>query len=257
MFTVDAWSDGLRWWPFPDGAPWTFSYTGGSNQLWASDISYHNNRYYMYYAASTFGSQHSAIFLATSPTVASGAWTNQGLVIATGSGDDYNAIDPNLIVDDQGRWWLSLGSFWTGIKLIGIDPRTGLRDGNTLISLARRTGGSTAIEASYIFKHGNYYYLWVSFDLCCRGADSTYRIMVGRSTSVTGPYLDRNGTPMMSGGATQVLASHGSIHGSGGEGVFYDSDTDVLIYHYYADSGASYLGINLLGYDNAGWPFVY
>ncbi|GAA5194674.1 hypothetical protein GCM10023322_59630 [Rugosimonospora acidiphila] len=242
---------------FPNGASWTLPYTGGSNQLWAPDISYHNGKYYLYYAASSFGSQNSAIFLATSTTGASGSWTNQGLIISTSSSNNYNAIDPNLIVDDQGRWWLDFGSFWTGIKLIPLDPATGKRSGTSITGIAQRTGGTTAIEAPYIFKHGSYYYLWVSFDLCCQGASSTYRIMVGRSTSVSGPYTDRNGTAMTAGGGTQVLAGHGSIHGPGHEAVLSDVDANVLVYHYYADSGASYLGINLLGYDSAGWPFVY
>jgi len=241
---------------FPGGASWTLSYTGNSNQLWAPDISYHNGRYYVYYAASTFGSNHSAIFLATSTTGASGSWTNQGLVIASASSDNFNAIDPNLVVDAQGRWWLSLGSFWTGIKLVQLDPSTGKRLNTSITGIAQR-GGSTAIEAPFIFQHGAYYYLWVSFDLCCKGASSTYRIMVGRSTSVTGPYLDRNGTAMTAGGGTQVLAGHGSIHGPGHQAVISDTDGDILVYHYYADSGASFLGINRLGYDGAGWPFVY
>jgi arabinan endo-1,5-alpha-L-arabinosidase len=240
---------------FPGGASWTTSYTGGSRNLWAPDISYRNGRYYLYYSASTFGSNHSAIFLATSTTGASGSWTNQGLVIESRTSDNFNAIDPNLVVDSGGRWFLSLGSFWSGIKLVALDPSTGKRSDGTIRAIAGRNGG--AIEAPYIFKHGSYYYLWVSFDLCCRGASSTYRIMVGRSTSVTGPYVDRNGTAMTSGGGTQLLASHGSIHGPGHQAVFADTDSDVLAYHYYANSGASYLGINLIGYDSAGWPFVY
>lgn len=242
---------------FPGGASWTLSYTGGSNALWAPDISYHNGKYYMYYAASTFGSNHSGIFLATSTSGASGSWSNQGLVIETTTSSNYNAIDPNLVVDTSGNWWLTLGSFWTGIKLIRLNPSTGLRADSSLVSLAQRTGSTTAIEASFIFHHGSYYYLWVSFDLCCRGASSTYRIMVGRSTSVSGPYVDRNGTRMTSGGGTQVLAGHGSIHGPGGQSVIADTDANVLFYHYYANSGASFLGINLIGYDSAGWPFVY
>jgi arabinan endo-1,5-alpha-L-arabinosidase len=242
---------------FPGGASWTLPYTGGGNQLWAPDISYHNGQYYVYYAASTFGSQHSAVFLATSPTGASGSWSNQGLVISTASGDTFNAIDPNLVVDDQGRWWLTLGSFWTGIKLVQLDPATGKRANTAITAVAQRTGGSTAIEAPYVFHHGAYYYLWVSFDLCCRGASSTYRIMVGRSTSVTGPYLDRNGTAMTAGGGTEVLAGHGSVHGPGHQAVLADSDADILVYHYYADSGASFLGINRIAYDAAGWPSVY
>ncbi|MEV4110671.1 arabinan endo-1,5-alpha-L-arabinosidase [Nonomuraea sp. NPDC049695] len=242
---------------FPNGAPWTTSYTGGSANLWAPDISYRNGRYYLYYSASTFGSRNSAIFLATSPTGASGTWTNQGLIISTTSSSNYNAIDPNLIVDAQGRWWLAFGSFWTGIKLIQLDPATGKRLGTSITGLAQRTGGTTAIEAPFVFRHGSYYYLWVSFDACCQGASSTYRIMVGRSASITGPYVDRNGVAMTSGGGTQVLAGHGSIHGPGHQAVIPDVDAEVLFYHYYADNGASLLGINLLGYDSAGWPFVY
>ena len=242
---------------FPGGASWTTAYTGGSNQLWAPDLSYRNGQYYMYYAASSFGSSHSAIFLATSTTGASGSWTNQGLVIETTTSSNYNAIDPNLIVDSAGQWWLSLGSFWTGIKLIQLNPSTGKRLDTTVRGIAQRTGSSTAVEAPFIFRHGAYYYLWVSFDLCCQGASSTYRIMVGRSTSITGPYTDRNGAAMTSGGGTQVLAGHGGIHGPGGQVVIADTDADVLVYHYYADNGAPLLGINLIGYDSAGWPYVY
>ncbi|SDR21450.1 family 43 glycosylhydrolase [Thermostaphylospora chromogena] len=240
---------------FPGGAPWAHPYTDGGDNLWAPDITYVNGRYYMYYSASTFGSNRSAIFLATSTTGASGSWTNQGLVIESRSSDDFNAIDPNLMIDDQGRWWLSFGSFWSGIKMVRLDPATGKRMDTTVHSIAGRNGG--AIEAPFIHKHGDYYYLYVSFDLCCRGASSTYRIMVGRSTSVTGPYLDRDGVALTAGGGTQILAGHGSIHGPGHQAVLADDDGDVLFYHYYADNGASLLGINKIGYDSAGWPFVY
>ena len=240
---------------FPNGASWTTAYTGGSRSLWAPDISFHNGKYYLYYSASTFGSNHSAIFLATSTTGASGSWTNQGLVIESATSDNFNAIDPNLLVDSSGQWSLTFGSFWSGIKQITLNAGTGKRSGSTLRSVAGRGGG--AIEAPFVFKHGSYYYLWVSFDLCCKGAASTYRIMVGRSTSPAGPFVDRGGVAMTSGGGTQILAGHGSIHGPGHQAVIADSDADVLVYHYYADSGASYLGINLLGYDSAGWPYVY
>ena len=239
---------------FPNGAPWTTSYTGGSRNLWAPDLSYQGGRYLMYYSASTFGSNRSAIFLATSSTGAAGSWTNQGLVIESRTSDNFNAIDPNLVVDANGRWWLSFGSFWSGIKLIALDPATGKRSDSTVRAIAGRNGG--AIEAPVIVRRGGYYYLWVSFDLCCRGASSTYRVMVGRSASITGPYVDRNGVAMTSGGGTEMLAGHGSIHGPGHQALLADSDADALFYHYYADNGASLLGINLVGYEN-GWPFVY
>lgn len=239
---------------FPNGAPWTTTYTGGDTNLWAPDISYHNGQYYLYYSASTFGSSRSAIFLATSSTGASGSWTNQGLVIESFDNSDYNAIDPNLVVDAQGNWWLAFGSFWSGIKMVALNSGTGKPSNSNLISLASRGGG--AIEAPFITRNGNYYYLWVSFDKCCQGASSTYRIMVGRSTSVTGPYVDKSGTAMMDGGATQMMSSHDSIHGPGGCSVFTDNDADVLVYHYYNDAGTAQLGINLIRYDN-GWPVIY
>jgi arabinan endo-1,5-alpha-L-arabinosidase len=249
---------GLVW---PSGAPWTDTYTGTSNgNLWAPDISLHNGKYYLYYAASSFGSNRSAIFLATSSNGMPGTWTNQGLVYSTTTSSNHNAIDPNLYVGTDGRWWLSLGSFWTGIKQIQLDPTTGKRlAGSTLLNSLAARPGSTALEAPALFRHGSYYYLFMSWDLCCRGASSTYRIMVGRSTSVNGPFVDRNGTALTSGGGTQLLASSGRYIGPGGQSVISDTDSDLLIYHYYdgQDNGTAKLGINLLGWDSSGWPHVH
>jgi arabinan endo-1,5-alpha-L-arabinosidase len=220
---------------FPNGAAWTTTYTKGDKNLWAPDLSYHNGQYYMYYSASSFGTSRSAIFLAVSKTGASGSW--------------YVATD--------GKWWLSFGSFWGGLKLVELSPSTGKPiNANNLISIAARPNNGGAIEAPVITKHGNYFYLWAAFDSCCKGVDSTYRTMVGRSTSITGPYVDKAGVSMMNGGGTQLLASHGDIHGPGHPAVFTDSDADVLVYHYYNKVGTAQLGINLIRYDN-GWPTVY
>jgi arabinan endo-1,5-alpha-L-arabinosidase len=237
---------------FPGGTPWANTYTDNSPHLWAPDLSYRNGQYWMYYSASTFGSNRSAIFLATSPTGNAGSWTHRGLVIESRTGDNVNAIDPNLVVDDQGRWWLDFGSFWSGIKMIQLNPATGLRLDSSITGIA----SSSAIEAPFIVKRGNYYYQYVSFDFCCQGARSTYRVMVGRSTSVTGPYVDRAGRAMTAGGGTEILAGHGGIHGPGHQAVLADTDGDVLFYHYYADNGAALLGVNRLVYDSAGWPRV-
>jgi len=247
---------------FPSGASWTDAYTGTSNgNLWAPDLTYIGGKYLMYYAASSFGSNKSAIFLASSTTGTPGSWTNQGLVYSSTTSSDFNAIDPNLIVDQGGKWWLSLGSFWTGIKMIQLDPGTGkqLSSNTTRYSLAQRSGSSTAIEAPSILYHAGYYYLFTSWDLCCKGTSSTYRIAVGRSTAITGPYKDQAGTLLTSGGGTIILASHGTIIGPGGQSVLPDSDADVLVYHYYdgADNGTAKLGINLLGWDSSAWPYVY
>jgi arabinan endo-1,5-alpha-L-arabinosidase len=81
--------------------------------------------------------------------------------------------------------------------------------------------------------------------------------MVGRSSSITGPYVDRSGRAMTSGGGTEILAGHGSIHGPGHQAIVPDADADVIYYHYYADNGSPLLGINLIGWDSASWPYVY
>jgi arabinan endo-1,5-alpha-L-arabinosidase len=242
----------------PGGATWAGAY-GNDTDVWAPDVSYRNGVYWLYYAVSSFGSNHSAIGLATSTTAKPGSWTDKGLVYASQSTDNFNAIDPALTVDASGRWWLSFGSFWSGIKMIQINPATGkqLASNTTRYSIAERPSPD-AEEASYTYAHGGYYYLFASFDYCCRGTSSTYRIMVGRSTSPAGPYVDESGAPMMNGGGTQILATHGNVIGPGGQSVLHDAGGDLLVYHYYAANlnGTPALGLNLLGWDSAGWPYV-
>jgi len=249
-----AWTSVGNVWP-TGGYSWTDTYTGtSSGSLWAPDCTYKNNQFYLYYAASSFGSQKSAIFFATSTTGAPGSWTNQGLVTSTSSSNNYNAIDPSLVIDGS-NWWLVLGSFWTGIKLIPLSSSTGKPSSSTVYSLATRTANGGAIEAPGIFKSGSYYYLFTSWDTCCAGTSSTYNIRVGRATSITGPYVDASGVALTSGGGTLVLASHSSIIGPGGQSVYQDTDAVVLVYHWYT-STTSNLGINLLDFSS-GWPVAY
>jgi arabinan endo-1,5-alpha-L-arabinosidase len=214
----------------------------------------------MYYAVSTFGSNKSAIGLAASTTGLPGSWTDYGTVYTSTTSSDYNAIDPNLFVDGDGKWWLSFGSWWTGLKMIQIDPGTGkqLSSNTTRYSLASRPTGTKAVEAPYIVKRNGYYYLFASYDTCCAGTGSTYKVKVGRATSVTGPYYDKNGVSMMNNGGTPVLESHGRYIGPGGQSVMSDSDGDLIVYHYYDgnDNGTPKLGINLLNWSS-GWPVAY
>jgi arabinan endo-1,5-alpha-L-arabinosidase len=240
----------------PGGAQWAGPYNGGNpNAIWAPDISFHNGVYRLYYSVSTFGSNRSAIGLATSSTGQPGSFADQGMVYASAPGDNYNAIDPSLLVDTQNRWWLAFGSFWTGIKMIRIDPATGRQStaDQTRYSLASRP--DTQIEAPMIVSNGGFYYLFVSVGLCCRGVDSTYRVLVGRSTSPTGPYLDRSGQDMRNGGGTELLATHGRVIGPGGASVMPDPGGDLLVYHYYDGqaNGAVRLGLNRITWQD-GWP---
>ncbi|KAF9568809.1 glycoside hydrolase family 43 protein [Agrocybe pediades] len=239
---------------FPNGAPWTDQYTGTSNgNLWAPDCTYLNGQFYLYYAASSFGSQNSAIFFAKSSTGQPGSFTNLGLVTSTSSANNYNAIDPNLLIDG-GNWLLSLGSFWTGIKEMALSPSTGKLASSTVTSLAQRTANGGAIEASVIYKHGSFYYLFTSWDKCCQGTSSTYNIRVGRSISPTSGFVDQAGVALTSGGGTLVLGTHDNIVGPGGQDLMDDADGPILVYHYYTSAG-SFLGINRLDFSS-GWPVV-
>jgi arabinan endo-1,5-alpha-L-arabinosidase len=235
---------------------WVYTYNSDGD-IWAPDVSYRDGKYLMYYTASSFGSNKSAIALASSTTGAPGSWTNQGIVYSSTTSDDYNAIDGNLVVDASNRWWLAFGSYWSGIKLIQIDPSTGkqLASNTSRYNLATRASPG-AVEAPFIYRANGWYYLFVSFDACCQGAASTYKIAVGRASQITGPYLDKSGVDMRSGGGSVIHSSQGSMHGPGGQSVINDADGDIIVYHYYDDAGTPRLGINRLGYDSSGWPVV-
>ncbi|KAF8587036.1 glycoside hydrolase family 43 protein [Ramaria rubella] len=234
---------------------WTTTYTLTSNgNIWAPDCHYIDGQFYLYYAASSFGSQNSGIFFAKSTTGLPGSWTNEGLVTSTTTSNNYNAIDPNLFIDSSGAWHLTLGSFWTGIKQMSLGSSTGKLSSTTVTSVAERTADGGAIEAGFVFQNGTFYYLFTSWDLCCQGTSSTYNIRVVRGTSPTGPFTDQSGVAATAGGGTLVLGTHGSIIGPGGQSVFSDNDGPIMVYHYYTSSG-SLLGINRLDFSS-GWPVV-
>ncbi len=246
---------------------WAVEDVPGVRGLWAPDVSYFDGKYHVYYSVSTFGSNRSSIGLATNATLDPSSdayrWVDQGKVIGSVASDDWNAIDPNVVLDETGQPWLSFGSFWSGIKLRRLDRATGMLDAKdqTLYSLAGRSreGGSPgAIEAPFIVRRNGSYYLFVSFDFCCKGKDSTYNVRVGRSSKVTGPYTDRDGKDMRQGGGTAVLASDGRWRGPGHCSVIRVKDRDLLVYHAYdADArGVPTLRIDPLVWDAQGWPSV-
>lgn len=263
-------STDLRAWQFNGdvlgGVPaWAQQAIPGVQDLWAPDISFFNGRYHLYYSASTFGSGRSAVGLATNPSLDPGSpdydWTDQGLVIESQEADDFNAIDPNIILDQSSAPWLVLGS-WndTGIRLRRIDPDTGMPSSldPTLYSLADRPAASHAIEAPYIIFRNGFYYLFVSFDRCCQGLASTYNVRVGRSLAITGPYADRAGNSMLTGGGTLLLSGTTNWRGPGHNAIVEDGGQTYIVYHSYsgADNGRPYLRISPLDWDASGWPSV-
>jgi len=272
-------SDDLHHWTrcgevFPEIPEWIQKTSPETRELWAPDISYFDGLYHLYYAFSAFGKNTSGIALATNQTLDQSSpkykWVDHGLVIRSYATDDFNCIDPNLVLDAKGDAWLAFGSFWSGIKMRKLDRSTGMlsKTDTKLYSLASRGAKNSgprdpnlppdneAVEAPFVFHHGDDYYLFVSWDLCCRGTKSTYRTMVGRSKSVTGPYVDETGKPMMDGGGTQILFPNKQWLGPGGESLLHLPHEDLIVFHAYsAGNGLPSLHISTLGWKD-GWPQV-
>jgi arabinan endo-1,5-alpha-L-arabinosidase len=258
---------------FPGVPDWIKKVSPETKDLWAPDPSYFNGVYHIYYAYSAFGKNTSGIALVTNKTLDPSSpdfkWMDQGVILVSKVEDDFNAIDPNIAFDTDGRAWLSFGSFWSGIKMREIDPATGklLTSDTKLYSLATRKrpanppanppglpGNWQAVEAPVVVHHGDYYYLFVSFDLCCRGVKSTYRTMVGRAKIITGPYVDASGTAMLKGGGTQLLGGNSRWIGPGGESVLQQRQGDIIVFHAYdGKTGTPSLQISSLTWKN-GWP---
>jgi arabinan endo-1,5-alpha-L-arabinosidase len=259
-------SRNLRQWSytgtvFATKPAWITSTLGSIPNLWAPDISFFSGLWHLYYAGSSFGSNNSVIGLATTPTLDPSSpryhWTDRGLVFQTTTSDDFNAIDPSLVTAADGGKWLVLGSFWSGIKLLQLDATTGkpASSSPTVYSLAQRPAPD-AEEGAGITYHDGYYYLFVSFDSCCQGIGSSYRIMVGRSVSVTGPYVDPNGTAMMNGGGMELQGSDEGMIGPGSSSIYQDGSRDYLVYHYYDafDAGNPWVQVRPLVWLPSGWP---
>jgi arabinan endo-1,5-alpha-L-arabinosidase len=246
---------------------------GFRGHIWAPDISFLDGTYYLYYSVSTFGSNRSMIGLATNTTLdpedSGYQWADHGPVVGSVPGRDmWNAIDPNLVTDESGAAWLSFGSFWKGIKLFRLNETLeGPAEPQEWYTIAARPrdiyteeheAGEGAVEAPFIFRKGEFYYLFVSFDYCCRGIESTYKIMVGRAEQVTGPYLDKRGRNMNLGAGSLLLEGNKDWPGVGHNAVCTFDGEDYLIYHAYdaSDEGRSKLKINKLRWDDQGWPEV-
>ena len=237
------------------------SVPGFTQHVWAPDIIQFNGRWYMTYSCSTFGKNTSAIgLLSKSLLAADEPWRDEGCVIASRVGrDNWNAIDPNIVIDEQSRPWLAFGSFWDGIQLVRLDSSLHVAHGTRPFTIARRyaptdqnvadnptsrDAGPNAIEAPFIYYHRGWYYLFVSWDYCCQGMKSTYRIAVGRSRQIIGPYLDRSGRDMLKGGGDIVLEGDKKTYEAVGHCAVYTvKGKPIMICHGYSieKEGASVL----------------
>jgi arabinan endo-1,5-alpha-L-arabinosidase len=227
---------------FPIGTwpSWINTYVDGfQGFFWAPDVVNINNQYYLYYSCAGIGAP-AAIGLATASNLA-GPWTDRGMIVA-----GNNAIDPSVLPDGS-NLWLTYGNWQSGIDLIQLNPSTGTRLNSNRWDLI-----PGEVEGPALIKNGSYYYLFFQRGLCCSGVNTAYYTQVGRSTSITGPYLDKNGNTLTTGGGSTFLPNRdgryiGPGHVGYGEG--------KLTYHFYDgnDNGNPKLRITTLSWSN-GWP---
>lgn len=249
-----------------DGAvpEWAAERVPGTDGIWAPDIVKFNSVYFVYYCASTFGSQHSVIGVAKNKTLDINSpdykWEDQGLVMESFPETcDFNAIDPAAFQQADGRAFMVWGSFWTGVKSIELNPETGkiLSDKPVISAVASRPNHGGAVEGAYMVKHDEFYYLFVSFDSCCDGAESTYRVMVGRSKQPLGPYSDWSDTPLTKDGGTLVVCSNDNWRGTGHNSVLTTDKGSWLVHHTYDTFNLDkqrILQIRPLYWTDSGWP---
>jgi arabinan endo-1,5-alpha-L-arabinosidase len=246
---------------FPNPASWVNDVVPGQRgHYWAPDVIRLGNRYWVYYSVSAFGKRTSAIALASSPTLDPESptckWIDHGIVVQTNESSDHNAIDPCVFLAPDGKLWMTYGSFWSGIKLVELDPKSGKRiaSDSPLYSLAHKA----EIEAPALYFHDGQYYLFVNWGHCCRGVRSTYNIRVGRSKSITGPYMDREGVDLLDGGGTLVLETQDFAIGPGHAAFLTKGNELLMSYHFYdgRKRGVPQMGINRVTWDAEGWPVV-
>lgn len=258
--------DGITWKDvdsiFSKRHEWYKKYVPYARQsIWAPDILKYKGKYYLFYSISAFGKNDSAIGVSVNKTLDweddDYSWKDLGPVIHSKKSDNFNAIDPNAIVAEDGSLWLSFGSFWSGIKLVQLDTKTLKPIDEKMHSLANR-GGVNAVEAPYIVYRNDYYYLFLSIDFCCRGSNSTYKTIIGRSKNITGPYYDHNGIDLINGGGKIILNSSKRWKGPGHCAVYISGKSSIIVYHAYdaENNGASTLHIEPLYWDDQNWPYI-
>ncbi len=281
--------NGISWATSKDRKTWTIQPTsfiehiptwtadsvkGFRTHVWAPDIIKWHGRWWLTYSCSAFGKNTSAIGVMSSEHL-NGQWKDEGCIVrSVPKRDDWNAIDSNIAIDENDNPWMVWGSFWDGIQIAKLDntmhlataPKTVARrhhpgDPNAAENPTSKYAGRNAIEAPFIFKKNGYYYLFVSWDYCCRGAKSNYRVAVGRSKNIAGPYLDKDGKDMLNGGGNLFLEGDKKEYEATGHCAAYTfeengKEKDVFICHGYTTSmnGAAILIQREIKWTKDGWP---
>jgi arabinan endo-1,5-alpha-L-arabinosidase len=222
---------------------------GFDGNFWAPDIIYMNGRYYLYYSAfSSTSGMRSAIGVMATTSLNNPNWQDLGMVVSTvdepksASGEPVNAIDAGVFRDVSGNVWMVYGSHYAGIYMVQINPATGLRLNSSRVGVVGNNGNWHEYEAAQVQFINGYYYMFVNLGECCAGNQSSYYIVVGRSTTPTGPYLDKNGRSLWDYGGSTVLSTSGNYIGPGHFGYLNNHGQHLASIHYYDGTTAT------------GWP---
>ncbi|HEY9358356.1 MAG TPA: arabinan endo-1,5-alpha-L-arabinosidase [Arthrobacter sp.] len=259
-----------------DGVPGPAAEWSGAKGLWAPEVvRWESGDWRMYYSASTFGSNTSAIGLAVAPSP-SGPWRDRGLVVATRAGQhSQNAIDAAVTFDADGAPWLMYGSFFSGIYILPLDRSSGLPlvEGDLGAAIARRPKSvEGAVEGAFILRRpgDGRYVLFASYD----SLFSSYNVRVAVADAITGPYRDSHGRAMTDLDAppasvgTKVLGSHQFDGGTGwlapGHNSVLTQDgpdgsrEHFMVHHvrFAADPTEHVVQLRRLFFNAAGWPVV-
>ena len=261
---------------FDQFPPWVTEELPNPDHIGAPDITFFRGRWVMYYQSHIGGTCNAGMAYATNVTLDPAdpqyEWIDSGLVLRSTplfenldlicGVDDvwYNAIDPHLFVDDDGTASLLFGSTLGGLFLVEIDQDTlrPTQHPRDFVILAARDllQEDPIIEAPYVIKRDGYYYLFLSHNSCCQGEDTKYKILVGRSKNLAGPYVDRDGVSLLEEGGTVLIEREGNLIGTGHADVYSEDGYDWLVHHAY-DADRDYeptLNIRRLVWDGAGWP---
>jgi len=235
-----------------------------SGGVWAPDVTLYKDIYYMYYALSVWGDSNPGVGLATSSSP-SGPFVDQGKILDTESTGVSNSIDPFFYYEGEGRN-LKLYLFWGSFAgIYGVELNSDMK---TFAGTKFKIAGNM-FEATYIYKKGDYYYFFGSQNSCCEGPDTKYKVMMARSTSITGPYIDRDGRDISTNGVPGTLFLKGDGvkfvgPGHNAEITMDDNGDEWFLYHAvelvdpYLPGGATRrpLMLDKIQWDDEDWPYI-
>lgn len=255
------------WWKdlYPDSAGFG---------IWAPDVIKIQDTWIYYYSLSAWG-KCAGVGYATSENI-DGPYEDQGKLFDLNEIGIQNCIDPQVIIDDDGRVYMAVGSF-QGLYLLELtEDGMGLYNGveyqnENKVLIAGRAGGwdGSTYEGSYIIKEEGYYYYFGSAGTCCESKSSTYRVYVGRSKNIQGPYVDAKGRRLTASGSGQTYgelvvwagtSDDKKVAGPGHNSIFKDDKGELWIYYHSYCEQDNYrtrrLFMDKLSWDDEGFPYV-